>query len=493
MAQYSYYWGGTTVGDATLAPYDDDEFSDNWALLHTHSRVYQGVIYTATTTYSSMLACTNPAGTTIRIANGAALVDGKIFKNTANVDFAVSAPGAGTNYYTVVLQKDFAAQTVRLAMLGPNALAYPTVTQNDGVLWEVAIWRVAITNAGAITITDVRVCIDPLILMFNNSALSATLGGDTRGAIANDLQRSRSARTQVASGDYATITGGYKNTASGKASFIGGGSENVASANGSAIAGGSVNTASGGGSVISGGSTNTASGSNAAVAGGNTVVASGDYSLAAGFETTASGQYSLAAGSTTIASGDGAVAFGVSSEATGDYSIAASYDSVASGAGSIAIGSACAASAVNSIALQNQALADKYGQIAVGNSDYQMSWLMVRGLITHATNGWYDLKIGSGGGDSLLTIPASTIWGFEVLVVNSSDAVFNLVGAIKRDGAGNTTLLAETGTAINNPGANYDVQAIADDVNEALIIQVKEVAGSSAVIYWAAKVALMEL
>jgi len=153
----SEYWSGTTVGDATLAPYDDDEFSDNWALLHTYDRTTQGVINTANPTYSSMLACTNPSGTTIRVANGAALVDGKIYKNTANVDFSVTAPGAGTNYYTIVLRKSFAAQTVRLVLLGPDAVSFPTVTQNDGTTWEIALWTVSITNASVITITDVRV------------------------------------------------------------------------------------------------------------------------------------------------------------------------------------------------------------------------------------------------------------------------------------------------------------------------------------------------
>lgn len=160
MTEYSYYWGGTAVGDATLAPYDDDEFSDNWNLLHTYDRTVQGVIDTAITAYSSMLACTNPTGTTIRIANGAALVDGKLYKNTANVDFSVTAPGAGTNYYTIVLQKDFAAQTVRLEILGPDAGAYPTVTQTDGTLWEIEIWNVSITAASAITIVDKRKYID---------------------------------------------------------------------------------------------------------------------------------------------------------------------------------------------------------------------------------------------------------------------------------------------------------------------------------------------
>jgi len=168
MAETSYFWGGTTVGDH--GPYDDDMFSDFIRKLFTMDRTLQGPILG----YANALAVNNPAGTTIRVATGAAVVDGKFYESTANEDFAVSAPGGGTNYYTVVLTKDFAAQTVRSAILGPDPAAYPAVTQVDGTTWEIMLAHVTITSGGLITVTDVR-----SYCAFSSLITSAMLGTGT--------------------------------------------------------------------------------------------------------------------------------------------------------------------------------------------------------------------------------------------------------------------------------------------------------------------------
>lgn len=58
-----------------------------------------------------------------------------------------------------------------------------------------------------------------------------------------DLQRTRSAATQVASGDYSIIGGGLNNTASSGYSTVSGGTENIASGYLSVVMGGHSNTA----------------------------------------------------------------------------------------------------------------------------------------------------------------------------------------------------------------------------------------------------------
>jgi hypothetical protein len=78
-----------------------------------------------------------------------------------------------------------------------------------------------------------------------------TLGGNTRGASAVDLQASRTAGTQVASGTQSVIGGGLGNTATGQWSVIPGGTNNIASGlvsicmGGSGAASGSYSTAIG--------------------------------------------------------------------------------------------------------------------------------------------------------------------------------------------------------------------------------------------------------
>jgi len=141
MAQISYYWGGTITGDATEAPYSDDEFSDIWRKLFTRDRTYQGVIGGGL----NELEVTNPAGNTARVASGRALVDGKFYENDASVDFAIP-----NGAYSLVVRKTWATQQVRLAMIGPAGVGYPALTQVDGVTWEIRLADIS-AAAGAIT------------------------------------------------------------------------------------------------------------------------------------------------------------------------------------------------------------------------------------------------------------------------------------------------------------------------------------------------------
>lgn len=80
-----------------------------------------------------------------------------------------------------------------------------------------------------------------------------TTGGNARGAQAVDLQASRAAATQVASGDNSTISGGARCTASGTNSVVAGGVSNSATGPHSTVSGGSANLASGGGAWVPGG------------------------------------------------------------------------------------------------------------------------------------------------------------------------------------------------------------------------------------------------
>lgn len=172
MTQSSLPWGGTATGDA--GPYTDDQWSDTWRKLITRDRTLEGVL----PNYLNELAVTNPASLTIRVASGGAVVDGKFYDNTANVDFGGAAPGGGSNYYTVVLDKDFSAQTVRLNMLGPNPSAPPTVTQSDGVTWEIAIATVEITSGSVVTVTDARVYCHYNTEVSNAMIANNTIDGD---------------------------------------------------------------------------------------------------------------------------------------------------------------------------------------------------------------------------------------------------------------------------------------------------------------------------
>lgn len=158
------------------------------------------------------------------------------------------------------------------------------------------------------------------------------VGGNARGTYAVDLQTSRSAANQVASGIYTVIGGGLNNTASDEYAVVAGGFGNTASGRRSFVGGGTGNTAAAifNNSVI-GGNGNTSSGGEA-IAGGWGSVASGSRSVAFGLSATASGGGSFAM--TGTANGSRSVAFGGGLAdndfvfAHGDFAVSSLYGSL---------------------------------------------------------------------------------------------------------------------------------------------------------------------
>ena len=109
---------------------------------------------------------------------------------------------------------------------------------------------------------------DNSLILNTNGSLQRDNAGNARGSNAVDMQISRSAVTQVASGPSSTISGGTGNRASGQSTFIGGGQLNVASGDAATVGGGLADTASGPLSTIAGGRGNNASGIAASIIGG---------------------------------------------------------------------------------------------------------------------------------------------------------------------------------------------------------------------------------
>lgn len=108
-----------------------------------------------------------------------------------------------------------------------------------------------------------------------------SVGGNARGQYATDWQRDHGGDpARVASGTYATVSGGYVNQASGIYSVAGGGYANRALAEGAVIPGGYVCTIGAGAvyGVVGGGQVNGADGSRSVVSGGQENYASAAYS-----------------------------------------------------------------------------------------------------------------------------------------------------------------------------------------------------------------------
>lgn len=161
MTEYSIPQQGVLVGDATRAPYDADEFALDFlaSLTGFGRRDNYGVLYGYDNGSNFSLEVTQVAvaSANVELKIGAAMVRGTIYVNDATLTTAISANAAGNpRIDTLVLRKDYAAQTVRAAVRQGTAAASPippTLTQTANITWEIPIADIAVAN-GFSTITD---------------------------------------------------------------------------------------------------------------------------------------------------------------------------------------------------------------------------------------------------------------------------------------------------------------------------------------------------
>lgn len=170
MTETSYFWEGTAVGDATLAPYTNDELSDIFRDLVQLNK-YAAVLTVAskfeeedkarggrdipTDKPSLDIQLTEGA---IVVHPGAAIIDGKVYCLREPVTFYCNDAG----YYRVVLRKEFPGldesgkpkgQTVKLVMLYSKtanstsvaANSAPLPTRVDSETWDVSLALVEAT------------------------------------------------------------------------------------------------------------------------------------------------------------------------------------------------------------------------------------------------------------------------------------------------------------------------------------------------------------
>lgn len=118
---------------------------------------------------------------------------------------------------------------------------------------------------------------------------ATSIGGNKRGPYATDWQKSRAGGAQVASGQYATISGGANNAASAQSATVAGGESGDASNAYATVSGGYGGIASGNAAAVGGGTDNAATATNSCVPGGANNDADGEYSIAIGFKGQARG------------------------------------------------------------------------------------------------------------------------------------------------------------------------------------------------------------
>ena len=140
MAQKSFHWNGASIGDADaltvnaadgigfrLANTDyESPFVDVGLRMLFNGDENRGVL----SNWLNELAVAGVA-TPITVATGGAVVYGMPYENTAIVNVAVPNPVTDTRQDTIVLRRDWAAQTIRITRIaGVEGGSAPAITQS---------------------------------------------------------------------------------------------------------------------------------------------------------------------------------------------------------------------------------------------------------------------------------------------------------------------------------------------------------------------------
>lgn len=179
--------------------------------------------------------------------------------------------------------------------------------------------------------------------------------GDTSQATGQDASVS-GGFVNHAEGKYSSVSGGSKNHATGENSSISGGGDGIASGLNSSISGGKQNKATGEFSSVSGGDQNEAAGNQSTISGGTANKTTGDWSTIVG------GAYNLASGNSSLALG------GMYSAVQGMYSVGIAGGSTSKDATQgFAAGYQSAVNVANGTAIGYQAVANTKGTISFGH------------------------------------------------------------------------------------------------------------------------------
>jgi hypothetical protein len=191
-------------------------------------------------------------------------------------------------------------------------------------------------------------------------------GGIKRGQYATDFQKLRDNASEVASGNYSTIGGGFGNRSSANYTTVAGGNSNNATALNATVGGGTGNEATALNATVGGGAGNYAASSSATIAGGGGNEANGGASfIGGGSLNTASGSYST-------------VGCGLENTASGNYSsvVGGSYNNTNGKSNTHIIGSNITASLsdytyVNNISSQGTVVSNTTTSTTISAATYQ--------------------------------------------------------------------------------------------------------------------------
>lgn len=157
MAQWSALWKTAAVG--AVGDQEAGYTEAHWSVI---GRILAGCanFEGVAAGYANELEVTDVGGGDVEVDTGGAVVDGKVYNNTAAVTVNIPTPGAGTERIDrIVLRCSWAGygiRVTRIAGVAGGAPAVPAITQTSGTTYDITLYQARITDGGVITLTDER-------------------------------------------------------------------------------------------------------------------------------------------------------------------------------------------------------------------------------------------------------------------------------------------------------------------------------------------------
>jgi len=222
MTQKSLHWNGASIGDADAlvenaadgigyrlgnADYESP-FVDLALRMLLNGTGNRGVLEG----WTNELAVTAPGAVSPAVVDtGGAVVYGMPYENTVAVNVAVASPTSDTRIDRIVLRRDWAAQTIRITLIGgAEGGGAPAITQSpspDGSgIYDIPLAQVSITTGGAITLTDEREFCQFCTVPVDNTLATAHFLNESADWI---TRQTRTKRLFIPAGDFepATVLG----------------------------------------------------------------------------------------------------------------------------------------------------------------------------------------------------------------------------------------------------------------------------------------------
>lgn len=180
MTQRSMFWSDNTGHGG---PYAQDTLRLLFKTMTGNPPASYGVFASQLNNLTTTVASTD----SLTIQSGRAVVDGTIYENDASLTrSAGGTPSAGTTGRLLVLRKNWAAQTITVEVVSSTdgVATIPSLTQTDGVTWEIPLYSFTIATSGVVTlVNDLR---QMLYMGYSTNAYAKALLVSSRTILIDD-------------------------------------------------------------------------------------------------------------------------------------------------------------------------------------------------------------------------------------------------------------------------------------------------------------------